>query len=182
VQLPMDPSHRVLLRRVVRYGSVSAISTVTSLTILGVLVGVFGFSALWSNVIATAVGTIPSFELNRRWVWSQSSPRSLLRQALPYCLLSFSGLILSSIAVHVAANATTNSTRLVHTAAVEFANFGAYGALWLFQFVLCDRILFAAKRDTTDPAGTTSPRPGSWATVESHPAHSEPSTRYKIGV
>jgi len=144
-----NPSRRDLLRRVIRYGSVSAISTVTSLTILGLLVGVFGFSALWSNVIATAIGTVPSFELNRRWVWSQSSRRSLLRQALPYCLLSFSGLILSSIAVHVAADATNHSTRLVHTAAVEFANFGAYGVLWLFQFVLCDRILFASKEDVT---------------------------------
>jgi putative flippase GtrA len=177
-----NPSHRALSRRVLRYGSVSAISTVTSLTVLGVFVGVFGFSALWSNVIAVAIGTVPSFELNRRWVWSQSSPRSLLRQALPYCLLSFSGLILSSIAVHVAANATTNSTRLIHTAAVEIANFGAYGALWVIQFVLCDRILFATRREATGPAGMASPRTGAWSAVESHPVHSEPSTHYKIEV
>jgi putative flippase GtrA len=145
-----NPSRRDLLRRVIRYGSVSAISSVTSLTILGVLVGVLGFPALWSNVIAIAIGTVPSFELNRRWVWSQSTRRSLLRQALPYCLLSFAGLILSSIAVHVAADATANATRLAHTAAVESANFGAYGVLWLFQFVLCDRILFSSKGDSTN--------------------------------
>jgi putative flippase GtrA len=148
--LTLTSSRRDSLRRIIRYGSVSAISTVTSLTILGVLVGFFGFPALWSNVIAIAIGTVPSFELNRRWVWSQSTRRSLLRQALPYCLLSFSGLIVSSIAVHVAADATSHSTRLVHTVAVEFANFGAYGVLWLFQFVLCDRILFASKADSAN--------------------------------
>jgi hypothetical protein len=49
----------------------------------------------------------------------------------------------------VAAGATTNSSRLVHTAAVECANFGAYGALWLLQFVLCDRLLFAAPADAS---------------------------------
>jgi putative flippase GtrA len=132
-----------------RYGSVSAISTVTSLSVLGILVGVVGFSAVWSNVIATAIGTVPSFELNRRWVWSQSKRLSLLRQALPYCTLSFVGLIASSIAVRVAAGATTNSSRLVHTVAVECANFGAYGALWLLQFVLCDRVLFTAPADAS---------------------------------
>ena len=135
-------SRRTAVRRLIRYGSVSAISTVTSLTILGVLVGGFGFAALWSNVIATGIGTIPSFELNRRWVWAQSKQRSLLRQALPYCALSFLGLIASSIAVHIAADATSGSTRLVHTVAVECANLGAYGTLWVLQFVLCDRVLF----------------------------------------
>jgi putative flippase GtrA len=121
--------------------------------VLGVLVGVWGFSAVWSNVIATAIGTIPSFELNRRWVWSQRNPRSILRQALPYCTLSFIGLIVSSISVRVAAGATANSSRLIHTVAVECANVGAYGALWLFQFVLCDRVLFTA------PAGASGADP-----------------------
>jgi putative flippase GtrA len=141
-------SRRVHVRRLIRYGSVSAISTVTSLTILGLLVGVFDLSAIWANVMATAIGTIPSFELNRRWVWSQRDERSVFRQIVPYCALSFSGLIVSSIAVHLASDATSTSTRLVHTGAVELANFGAYGALWLIQFVLCDRILFKAPRES----------------------------------
>jgi putative flippase GtrA len=152
-------SRRAALRRIMRYGSVSVVSTITSLTILGALVGGFGFPALWSNVVATAVGTIPSFELNRRWVWAQTKQRSLLRQAVPYCALSFLGLIASSIAVRLAAEATSGSTRLIHTVAVECANLGTYGALWLLQFVLCDRVLFpaeanASKRDTrTRPEG-----------------------------
>jgi len=140
----LSVSRRAALRRLVRYGSVSAISTVTGLTVLGLLVGVLGFQATWSNVIATAIGTIPSFELNRRWVWAQSGQRSILRQAVPYALLSFVGLIISTIAVHLASDATSDSTRLFHTAAVELANIGAYGALWIVQFVLCDRVLFRA--------------------------------------
>jgi hypothetical protein len=59
-------------------------------------------------------------------------------------------LIVSSIAVHLAANATVNSTRLVHTAAVELANIAAYGSLWIVQFVVCDRILF---RSCAKPTG-----------------------------
>ena len=145
-------SRRAVFRRLIRYGSVSAISTATSLTILGVLVGVLSFPAIWANVIATAIATVPSFELNRRWVWAQGGQRSLLRQSAPYFLLSFTGLVLSTIAVHLASDATVDSTRLFHTAAVEMANVAAYGTLWIAQFVLCDRILFRA-RDASDSHG-----------------------------
>jgi putative flippase GtrA len=133
---------RAVLRRLIRYGSVSAISTATSLVILGVLVGLASFPAIWANVIATSIGTVPSFELNRRWVWAQRGRLSLLRQAAPFILLSFAGLLISTVAVHLASAATSDTTRLFHTAAVEMANVAAYGVLWLVQFVLCDRILF----------------------------------------
>jgi len=134
-----------LIRRFVRYGSVSAISTVISLVTLGILVGALGAPAVLSNVIATGVATGPSFELNRRWVWAQTGQRSIRRQAVPYFLLSFVGLIVSTVAVHVAADATAHSTRLVHTAAVEIATILSYGALWLVQFFLCDRLLFRVR-------------------------------------
>ena|GEM_PF-1651865 len=130
------------LRRFVKYASVSAVSTATSLSLLGILVGALGYSPTLSNVIATAVGTVPSFELNRRWVWGRRGPGALMRQAVPYCALSLAGLVVSTIAVRLAGAATLGSGRLVHTAAVEVANFGSYGILWLFQFVLCDRLLF----------------------------------------
>jgi putative flippase GtrA len=137
-------SRCAIFRRLIRYGSVSAISTATSLTLLGVLVGLLSFPAIWANVIATTIATVPSFELNRRWVWAQRGQRSLLRQATPYFLLSLTGLVLSTFAVHLASDATSATSRLVHTAAVEMANVAAYGALWIIQFVLCDRVLFRA--------------------------------------
>jgi putative flippase GtrA len=146
----LSPARRVTLQRFVRYGSVSAISTVTTLAILGTLVGAFGYPAIWSNVIATAIGTIPSFELNRRWVWAHNQ-RSILRQALPYVALSFFGLLVSTYAVHLASDATIHSSRLVHTCAAELANAAAYGSLWFVQFFLCDRILFRSSK-----AGATS--------------------------
>jgi putative flippase GtrA len=162
---------RSLFRRLLRYGSVSAISTVTSLVLLGIFVGLLNFSATWANVLAIGIGTIPSFELNRRWVWAQGGQRSLLRQVLPYCLFSFAGLVVSTLAVHLAADATTHSTRLLHTGAVELASIGSYGLLWIGQFVLCDRVFFRADR-TTSPDGSApvpdpvrqsvAPRADSW--------------------
>jgi putative flippase GtrA len=79
--------------RLVRYGSVSAISTTIGLLVLGILVGGFSFPAIWANVIATAIGTVPSFELNRRWVGAHDGQRSIRRQAVPHAICSFAGLV-----------------------------------------------------------------------------------------
>ena len=68
-------SDRIDVAKLVRYGAVSIIATTTSLLVLGVLVGILAAPAGWSNVVATTVGTVPSFELNRRWVWQRRGHR-----------------------------------------------------------------------------------------------------------
>lgn len=134
------------MAQLLRYSAVSGISTVTSLTILGVLVGLFGVDAVLANVLATAVGTVPSFELNRRWVWFDQSQRSVLRQITPFCTLSFAGLVISTLTVRVVSARTIDLSRGWHTLAVEAANVSAYGALWVVQFFLLDRVLFRHRR------------------------------------
>src|SRR5277367_646309 len=145
------------MAQLLRYSAVSGISTVTSLTILGVLVGLFGVNAVLANVLATAVGTVPSFELNRRWVWFDQSQRSVLRQVTPFCTLSFAGLVLSTLTVRFVSARTVDLSRGWHTLAVEAANVSAYGALWVVQFVLLDRVLFRPRR--TSKAGMRADAP-----------------------
>ena len=82
-------------------------STSTSLITLGVLVGLAGLPATWSNVIATGVGTVPSFELNRRWVWPGAGRRTWFGQVVPFCALSFTGLVVSTLAVGLVAARTS---------------------------------------------------------------------------
>src|SRR6202453_3299868 len=161
---------RTVLRRpgrmaqLLRYSAVSGISTVTSLTILGVLVGLFGVNAVLASVRATAVGTVPSFELNRRWVWFDQSQRSVLRQITPFCTLSFAGLVISTLTVRVVSARTIDLSRGWHTLAVEAANVSAYGALWVVQFVLLDRVLFRDRR-TSNVVAVPVVEPGSCAEV-----------------
>jgi len=132
------------LAQLLRYAAVSAIATTTSLVVLGVLVGTRTVTAGWANVIATAVGTIPSFELNRRWVWSRRGRRSAGREVLPFCVLSFAGLALSTLTVHLAATWADGAglSDAWRTLAVEGANVAAFGSLWIAQFVILDRVLF----------------------------------------
>lgn len=143
-----------LLRRLVRYGAVSIVATATSLTVLGVLVATGWLTPGWANVVATAVGTVPSFELNRRWVWGKTGERSLLAEIGPFCALSFGGLALSTLAVSGAGRWATSAGlgTLTRTLAVEAANVAAFGSLWIAQFVILDRVLFGSGRQApADP-------------------------------
>ncbi len=132
--------------QLVRYAGVSVVSTVTSLTILTLLVGTASMGAALANVVATAAGTVPSFELNRRWVWGRSGRPSLRRQVMPFVALSFTGLVLSTVVVHltgswVDAQGWNDTARAIVAAASSAATFGT---LWLAQFVILDRVLFSS--------------------------------------
>jgi putative flippase GtrA len=129
-----------------RYSTVSLISTAVSMIVLGALVWTRTVTAGWANVIATAVGTIPSFELNRRWVWQAGGRPRLGSQIVPFTVLSFAGLGLSTWAVRLADVFVRHAgwSNASRTAAVELASNAAFGALWVLQFVLLDRLLFPA--------------------------------------
>jgi putative flippase GtrA len=134
-------------RQLIRYAGVSIIATVTGLTVLGLLVGIAGVGVVAANLIATAAGTVPSFELNRRWVWSRTDKRSVAREVIPFCALSFTGLVVSTMTVRTASALASHTGPLLHTGAVELANLSAYGSLWVLQFVLLDRVLFSRRPD-----------------------------------
>ncbi len=143
------------LFRLVRYTGVSVVSTTTSLSVLFTLVGIVGLPAAWSNVVATAVGTVPSFELNRRWVWHRQGRRSLLGQVVPFAALSFTGLLVSTVAVGLVSQRTQGWSHWGHTLAVESANLAAYGSLWVVQYVVLDRLLFRTGHSpSAEPAFT----------------------------
>ena len=150
---------RLLVRerwnQLLRYAGVSAISTATSMTTLGVLVATRTMAPGGANVVATALGTVPSFELNRRWVWVRNGRRSFGREVGPFVALAFAGLVLSTGAVsavgHLADGA--NLSGALRTLSVEAANLSAFGVLWVAQFIILDRILF--KAPPTDPLELT---------------------------
>lgn len=133
------------LRQLVRYGAVSVVATTTSLVVLGVLVTTHALSPGWANVAATAVGTVPSFELNRRWVWHRCGTASTKREVVPFIALSAAGMALSTLAVSLTGRWADHAdlTGASRTLAIQSANVAAFGALWLAQFVILDRVLFA---------------------------------------
>ena len=81
-------------RKPLLYSAVSVIAVVTSQIVLVLCHAVLGMSAEWSNIIAVAAGTVPSYSLNRSWVWGKSTKSDLWREVVPFWVMSFAGLAL----------------------------------------------------------------------------------------
>jgi len=140
--------------RVARCLSVSVLTTGISLTTLAVLTAGFAMTAWVANVVATALGTLVSYRLNRRWVWRRRDPSDPWREVLPFWVLSFAGLLASTVLV-ASADAWASAAHLdpaLRTAAVLVASVSGYAALWVAEFVLLERVLFATKHPSAHPA------------------------------
>ncbi len=134
-----------LVGRLTRCLSVSVVTTVISLSTIVVATTLFGVGAALANVIATSIATVPSYHLNRRWTWGRRDRSDAWREMVPFWVLSFCGLALSTATVGIADSwaAHTHLTPAVHTAMLLVGHLGGFGVLWIFQFVLLDRVLFA---------------------------------------
>jgi putative flippase GtrA len=135
--------------KVLRYTAVSAISALTSLIILTIVYGVF---KLWTEVVSTLFANImagiPSYLLNRQWVWGKSGRSHLWREILPFWVMSLTGIgfaLLTASWAHNYADAH-HLQHLARTALVVVANVSAFGILWLLKFIILNR-LFAQIAD-----------------------------------
>jgi putative flippase GtrA len=134
-----------LMTRLRRCMSVSVLTTLLSLSIILTGTVVFGIAAALANVIATSVATIPSYHLNRRWTWGRRDPSHPWREVMPFWVLSFCGLALSTLTVALADSWAKHLhlSPLVHTGTIVVGHLSGFGALWVLQFWLLDRVLFA---------------------------------------
>ena len=87
-----------LVMRLARCMGVSVITTIISVTTLAAATLGLGMEAWVANVLATAVATVPSYHLNRRWTWGKRGESDLWRELAPFWVLSFAGLVLSTVA------------------------------------------------------------------------------------
>lgn len=129
--------------KVIRYTMVSVISALTSLVILTI---VFGVLRLWGEVVSTLFANImagiPSYYLNRRWVWGKGGRSHIWRELVPFWVMSITGILFAlytaSLAQHFA-----NEHHLQHlarTALVVGANVAAFGTLWILKFLILNRL------------------------------------------
>lgn len=135
--------------KVVRYTLVSVISALTSLVILTI---VYGVLRLWGEVVSTLFANImagiPSYILNRRWVWGKSGRSHIWREILPFWVMSITGIGFALYTASLAHN-YANSHHLQHlerTVLVVGANVAAFGILWILKFLILNR-LFAEIAD-----------------------------------
>jgi putative flippase GtrA len=132
------------LRKPILYSLVSVIAVTVSQIVLVICHGVFDLGAVPSNIIAVAAGTVPSYELNRSWVWGKTSKSHLWKEVVPFWALAFLGLVLSTVVVGIVENYNDS------TLAISAANLGAFGVLWVGKFLLLHYVLFKDHHTPTE--------------------------------
>ena len=129
--------------KLVKYASVSIVSTgVSQVTLLIVFGWLHLMPAVAANVVANVVATPPSYYLNRKWVWGKHGKSHLTREVLPFWVLGFVGLALSSLTVW-GAETFAHNHNLSHgwtSLLVNAANLFAFGVLWILKFVIYQRL------------------------------------------
>ena len=135
-------------RRIWKYASVSVISTLVTQVILFMTYHVWSVgTAMECNVIATAVASVPAYYLNRTWTWGKKGRSNVWGEVVPFWAIAFTAMVLSTIAVGVAAH---NADRIAHGSLeraliVNCANLVTYAILWTVRYLVLNRFLFGAR-------------------------------------
>lgn len=131
-------------RKGARYAAVSVVSITITETVLAITFGGLGWEARLANLVAFVSGGVPAYVLNRRWTWRKTGRSHLTREVLPFWVLAFLGLALSTLAVGVADDAAAELTdsRRLQTVFVVAASLAAFGTVWVAKFFAFDRLLF----------------------------------------
>jgi putative flippase GtrA len=129
-------------KKILRYSAVSVISTAVSLTVLFI---VYGVARVWSEVpstvFANAVATFPSYWLNRSWAWGKSGRSHLVKEVLPFWVMSALGIAFSivgaTVAHHLGAHSNDHAYR---TALVLVANVVSFAIFWVAKLMVFNRV------------------------------------------
>ncbi len=130
-------------RRLFKYTMVSVISTAVS---FGVLALVFGVLHLWgevaSTVFANVVATVPSYYLNRQWVWGKGGRSALTTEIVPFWAMSALGIVVSiggaALARHIGIE--HHLSHFAQTLVVLAANLLSFGIFWVLKFLVFNRL------------------------------------------
>lgn len=145
-------------RRFVRFVPVSLAAVAASQITLFVLVGVFKVSAGTSAIIASMIGAAVSYVLSR-WAWERKGKPHLLKETLPFWLVSIGAWIVLGLASHYASvwAISIGASHWERVAIVNVAYFAANCVTFVTRFAIFHYVLFAnrgAKALAADsPAG-----------------------------
>ncbi len=145
-------------RRLLKFGSVSVVSTVITQLLFVLTYDVAGLpSAVACNVIATGCSAVPAYWLNRTWTWGKRGKSDPWREIVPFWAISFLGLVLSTLAVGLAAHNAdhVSASHFIRRAFVQMANLATYALIWVGRYVIFNRFLFGERTQPSEEEAIT---------------------------
>ena len=130
-------------KQLLRYAMVSVVSTVVSFGTLALVFGVFHFwGEIGSTVFANAVATVPSYYLNRGWVWGKNGRSHLMKEIVPFWAMSAIGIVVSIFGAAIARHLGIEHhlAHLQQTVVVLFANVMSFAIFWVLKFLVFNRL------------------------------------------
>lgn len=149
--LDVNPSRLLSLlrsesgRKGLRYATVSAVAIAVSLAALGFCYGVLHLSASWSQTIAVIVSTVPSYYLNRAWVWGKNGKSHLWKEIVPFWVISIAQYLISVVVINFGEQHVVAATdsKMWQTIGLQVISLFTYGVMWIAKFILFNKVLFA---------------------------------------
>jgi putative flippase GtrA len=141
-------------RKFAKYAFASVISVIITQVILFFCFYALRMSGGKSAFIASSIAAVPSFYLNRNWVWGKSGRSHLRKEVLPFWVMVVIGLVFSSLAGRYAdvLGRDLTDSHFLRSVIVTGSNIGAFGILWILKYIIFNRILFAHHPEDMDPA------------------------------
>ena len=141
-------------RKKLRYAMVSVVAVPVG-TAGVALFNVVGFAAGWAAVLGNSCGAVPSYLLNRYWVWGKSDKNRLFGEVLPFWAITLVGIGFSLFVAHEAGQFTKHHgiTGAGRLAILLLANIAGFGVLWVAKYVLFNKVLFVVRHHPDEPAG-----------------------------
>lgn len=142
-------------RKKVRFALVSVIAVPIGEAAL-VCFNVAGLTAVLSALLGNSIGAIPSYVLNRYWVWHKTDKNSVFAEILPFWIITLVGILFSLFAAHLAGEFTKHHDigGLARLVILLAANLAAFGVLWVAKFVLFNKVLFVIRQHNDESVGS----------------------------
>ena len=121
-----------------KFVAVSLIGTVISQSLIVLFKGHWDWNGAVANLVAVCISAVPSYYLNRAWVWGKRGSSSMAREVLPFWIMTLAGLALSTFFAYVADRIWDA------TIAVNIANLAGFGVLWVLKFLVLDQYVFSS--------------------------------------
>lgn len=143
VQQAVDWSKTHEGKKVIRFTSVSVISTVVSNAVIFI---VYGLKLIPNEIYATLFGnlvaTLPSYNLNRKWTWGKKGRSHFRREIVPFWSMSILGILFSIILATVAQHLIHSHhwPHLLNTILVSFANLLSFLIFWFLKMWVFNKI------------------------------------------
>jgi putative flippase GtrA len=136
-------SHTHEGKKLIRFTSVSLVSTATSQLGIFLFYGVFHWwGVVEATLIANVIATIPSYNLNRKWTWGKSGRSHLVKEILPFWAISLCGITCSFFFSFGARYLVRHHDwpHAIDTLIVMAVNFLAFAIFWVLKLLIFNRI------------------------------------------